>query len=381
MLEVREASCIPAPAARVRPRAARACRAPLPRAPGCRAGVVFGRITTMAKNGTTRRTGGAGTPDHYQAVTDRVIAALEAGTTPWRRPWVAGQHTTQPGMPRNAISGRAYRGINAVLLSMPQMAHASDDPRWLTYRQAAERGWQVRAGERGTPVVFFKRLDVHERPEGGAIGDGETVTRRIPILRGFTAFHASQVDGMPAYQSPTLDEAPWRKPEAPELIVAASGVKVRVGGNQAFYSPTLDFIGMPVYSAFRTPESYSATLLHELAHASGSSHRLGRDLSGRFGTRSYSFEELIAELSSCFVCAALDLPCDIENHASYLQSWMEVLREDRRAIFRAAAAAQKAADWMLALHPDYARATDADAGDGTEDDSAAVTPSSELEVA
>ena len=211
---------------------------------------------------------------------------------------------------------------------------------------------------------------------------GEALPRRVPVLRGFTAFHAFQVDGMPAHQPPTLDEAPWRKPEAPELIVAASRVKVRTGGNQAFYSPTLDFIGMPVASAFRTAESYSATLLHELAHASGSAFRLGRDLSGRFGSRSYSFEELIAELSSCFVCAALGLPCDIENHASYLQGWLEAMREDRRAIFRAAAAAQKAADWMLALHPDYARATaDADAGDGTEDDAAPVTSSSELEVA
>ena len=333
----------------------------------------------MAKNGTTRRNGGGGTPDHYQAVTDRVVAALEAGTTPWRRPWVAGQRTTQPGMPRNAITGRVYRGINAVLLAMTQMAHMSDDPRWLTYRQAQERGWQVRAGERGTPVVFFKRLDVHERPEGG---NGEAVTRHIPILRGFTAFHATQVDGMPAYQPPTLDEAPWRKPDAPERIVVASGVKVRVGGNQAFYSPTLDYIGMPVASAFPSPESYAATLLHELGHASGSAFRLGRDLSGRFGSRAYANEELVAELTSCFVCAALDLPCDIENHASYLQSWLEVLREDRRAIFRAAAAAQKAADWMLALHPGYARTTvEAGADDGTEDDAAPAAPPSELEVA
>lgn len=332
----------------------------------------------MAKNGTTRRNNGAGAPDHYQAVTDRVVAALEAGTVPWRRPWVAGTHTTQPGMPCNAISGRRYRGINAVLLSMTQMAHASDDPRWLTYRQAAERGWQVRAGERGTPVVFFKRLDVHEQPDGQEGGDGEAVTRRIPILRGFTAFHASQVDGMPAYQPPTLDEVPWQKPDAPELIVARSGVRVRTSGDRAFYSPTLDFIGMPTASAFRSPESYAATLLHELGHASAASSRLNRDLSGRFGSRAYANEELIAELTSCLVCAVLGLPSDIENHASYLQSWLDVLREDRRAIFRAAAAAQKAADWMLALHPDHARTT---AEAGTEDDAAAGPPSSELEVA
>jgi len=176
----------------------------------------------MARNATARRSSGSGPQDHYQTVTDRIVAALEAGTAPWRRPWVAGARTTMPGMPCNAVSGRAYRGVNAVLLSMTGMAHESDDPRWMTYRQAAEQGWQVRAGERGTPVVFFKRLDVHERPEDG---EGEGVVRRVPLLRGFTVFHASQVDHIPAYTAPTLDEAPWRKPEAPELIMAHSGAR------------------------------------------------------------------------------------------------------------------------------------------------------------
>ena len=303
--------------------------------------------------------------DHYGEVTDRIIAALEAGTAPWRRPWVAGARTAMPGVPCNAISGRAYRGVNALLLSMTGMAHGSEDPRWMTYRQAAEHGWQVRAGERGTPVVFFKRLDVHERPEG-AEGGNETVVRHVPLLRGFTVFHASQVDRIPAYRAPTLDEAPWRKPEAPELIVAASGVPVRTGGDRAFYAPSLDLIGMPVASAFRTPEGYAATLLHELAHATAHPSRLNRDLSDRFGNSAYAFEELIAEITSCLVGSVLALPCDLENHASYLRSWLGVLREDNRAVFRAAAAAQKAADWLLALHPDYAARSGADAADEQE---------------
>ena len=301
----------------------------------------------MAKDTTTRRETGAAPRDHYRAVTDRIVAALEAGTIPWRRPWAADVRTAPPGAPCNAASGRPYRGVNAVLLAMTGFAHGGDDPRWVTYRQAAERGWQVRAGERGTPVVFFKRLDVvDDAAEGGM--------RRVPVLRQFTVFHASQVDGVPAHRAPTTDEAPWRKPEAAELIVAASGVPVRVGGSRAFYSPTLDVIGMPPASVFRTPEGYAAVKLHELAHASGHESRLKRDLSGRFGDRSYVLEELVAELAGVFVGAVLGLPCDIENHASYLRSWLEVLREDGRAIFRAAAAAQKAADWMLALHPDHA---------------------------
>lgn len=312
----------------------------------------------MAKDTTTRRETGAAPRDHYRAVTDRVVAALEAGTLPWRRPWTADGPATPPGAPRNAVSGRPYRGVNALLLAMTGFAHGGDDPRWVTYRQAAERGWQVRGGERGTPVVFFKRLDVHdgrgEDSGGGGERDGEGAVRRVPVLRQFTVFHARQVDGVPAYRAPTPDEAPWRKPEAAEVIVAASGVRVRVGGSKAFYSPALDVIAMPPAAAFHTSRGYAATLLHELAHASGHESRLGRDLSGRFGSRSYSTEELIGELAGVFVGSALGLPCDIENHAGYLQSWLDVLREDSRAIFRAAAAAQKAADWMLALHPDYA---------------------------
>ncbi len=250
----------------------------------------------MTKHGSAKRNG-TSVRDHYQEVTDRIIAALAAGTTPWRRPWrrpsVEGARTAMPGLPCNAITGRAYRGVNAVLLSMTQLAHASDDPRWMTYRQAAERGWQVRAGERGTPVVFFKRLDVHEQPEGGS-DTGEAVVRHVPLLRGFTAFHASQVDGVPAYQEPTLDEAPWRKPDAPELIVARSGIRVRTGGNEAFYSPSLDMIGVPPAARFQTPEGYAATLLHELAHATAHPSRLNREIGGRFGSLEYSFEELIA---------------------------------------------------------------------------------------
>jgi len=315
----------------------------------------------MARSSRTEHGEKAAPRDHYQAVTDRIIAALEAGTAPWRRPWVAGARTTMPGMPCNAISGRAYRGVNAMLLSMTQRAHASDDPRWMTYKQASDRGWQVQAGETGTPVVFFKRLEARDASDAGEQGDDEGTVRRVAMLRGFTVFHASQVQGIPDYQAPALEDTPWRKPEAPELIVAASGVPVRIGGDRAYYAPAYDSIGMPPAAAFRTPEGYAATLLHELSHASGHKSRLDRDLGGRFGNHAYAFEELVADLASVFVGAALALPCEIENHASYLQSWLDVLKADNRAVFKAAAAAQKAADWMLALHPDYADASpDAD---------------------
>ncbi len=314
--------------------------------------------------------------DHYQEVTDRVVAALEAGTLPWRRPWAFGRRAAVPGMPCNAISGRTYRGVNAVLLAMTQFAHASEDPRWLTYLQAAEHGCQVRRGERGTPVVFFKRLEIDGRDREN---DAEGMARRVPMLRSFTVFHASQVDGLPEYQAPTPEAAPWRKPDALERIVAASGVPVRFGGDRAAYSPVLDVIAMPPPVAFRTAEGFGATLLHELGHASGHESRLARDLSGRFGSRPYSYEELVAELISLMAGSVVGLSCDVENHASYLQSWLDVLREDRRAIFRAAAAAQKAVDWMLALHPDYAKRM-GEAGEGCEADGAPGTSADPAQI-
>ena len=152
--------------------------------------------------------------------------------------------------------------------------------------------------------------------------------------------------------------------------MARSGVPVWVSEDRAAYSVARDAILMPRAAAFRTPEGYAATLLHELCHASGHPSRLDRDLSGKFGSPVYAYEELIAEMTSCLVGTVLALPCDLENHASYLQSWLGVLRGDKRAVFRAAAAAQKAADWMLALHPDFAQATAS--ADGEHDDEAAA---------
>src|ERR1700749_3140789 len=144
--------------------------------------------------------------DHYQEVTDRMIAALEAGTPPWRRPWDPDK-TGGPAMPRNATTGQRYRGINVLTLGMSVLAFSSGDPRWATYKQAEDRGWQVRRGERGTTGYFFKRLELRDdsRPE-----DEEEAVRRIPLLRAFTLFHASQIDGIPAYVPPTTAEAPWR---------------------------------------------------------------------------------------------------------------------------------------------------------------------------
>ena len=302
---------------------------------------------TMNRGGKT----GHAPRDHYQEVTDRIIAALEAGTPPWRRPWDP-EKAGGPAMPRNAATGQRYRGINVLTLGMSTLAFASGDPRWATYKQAEERGWQVRKGERGTTGYFFKRLELRDdtKPEG----DDDAV-KRIPLLRAFTLFHASQIDFIPDYVPPTIEEAPWRAPEAAEIIRANSGAVIRIGGDRAFYSPSTDHIQMPPQSAFATAEGFCGTLIHEMGHWTGAPSRLNRDLRNRFGSHDYAREELRAEIGQMMVCAELGISdCDFSNNAAYVASWLEKLRSDRKEIFRAAADAQRIADYLLAFHPDYA---------------------------
>ena len=299
--------------------------------------------------------------DHYQELTDRIIAALEAGVAPWRRPWDPNA-CGGSNMPVNVATGHRYRGVNLFVLGMSPLAFTSGDPRWCSYRQAAVRGWQVRKGEKATPVYFYKPIEIEDQTS-----DGGRETRRIPMLRTFSVFHASQIDGIPELAPAVGTKAVAERIEDVEIIVRASGVPVRIGGDQAFYNRTFDFIQLPPDEAFHSPELRAATLFHELAHASGHASRLNRDLSGGFGSASYAKEELRAELASCAIGSMIGLPCDVPNHATYVQSWIGVLKQDRREIFRAAAEAQRIADYILGSHLDYAeRAADhADDEDGS----------------
>jgi antirestriction protein ArdC len=310
--------------------------------------------------------------DHYQEVTDRIIAALEAGTPPWRRPWDPDK-AGGPAMPRNAATGHRYRGINVLTLGMSALAFASGDPRWATYKQAESRGWQVRKSERGTTGYFFKRLELRDdsKPEGD-----EDAVKRIPLLRAFILFHASQIEGIPAYVPPTIAEAPWRAPEAAEIIRANSGAVIRIGGERAFYSPGTDHIQLPPQAAFATPQGYCGTLVHELGHWTGHPTRLNRDLRNAFGSHDYAREELRAEIGQMMVCGELGIAdCDFTNNAAYVASWLEKLRSDRKEIFRAAADAQRIADYLLAFHPDYAASQNGPPeGETVVDGDAADTP-------
>lgn len=291
--------------------------------------------------------------DHYTDLTEQVIAALERGTPPWRQPW-DNEKAGGPCMPQNAATGTRYRGINVLTLGMSPLAFVTGDPRWATYKQAQERGWQVKKGSRGVTGFFYKRIEIdRDNSAGEETSDGG---KWFPLLRSFTLFHASQIDGLPSYSPPSVAEAPWRTPDATKTIVRNSGAEVRIGGDRAFYSTLTDHVQMPPQCAFRSPAAWASVQLHELAHWSGSATRLKRDLSGRFGSATYSQEELRAELAQMMICAELGIEdCDFTNGAAYIAHWVSKLRDDKREIFRAAADAQGIADFLLAFHPDFAK--------------------------
>ncbi|WP_294536824.1 zincin-like metallopeptidase domain-containing protein [uncultured Rhodoblastus sp.] len=298
--------------------------------------------------------------DHCQELTDRIVTLLETGTMPWRKPWDANK-CVAANAPMNPVTGRAYRGINAVALAMSPLSFTTSDPRWCTLRQANERSWQIRKGERSALIFFYKPIELRQSDDSDEAG------KIIPLLRTYLVFHASQIEGIPEYVPAGIPKPLFERVADADLIIKASGIRVEIGGNRAFYRPSNDQIQMPPDAAFQSPEGWAATILHEFAHATGAKHRLDRDLTGRFGSSAYSREELRAELASMFVGDALGLPTDVPNHTSYIQSWIEVLKSDKRELFRAAADAQRMADYSLTFHADSRSNEDDGAAAGADD--------------
>ena len=307
--------------------------------------------------------------DIYARVTGQIVAAIEAGLARGdvRLPWhQGGQATTRP---RNVASGKIYRGANIVALWAAAELAGYPTGLWGTYRQWAELGAQVRKGERATSIVFWKVGDRQEAGEedgqeaGEEDGQGERgeseeggCSRRF-FARGYAVFNASQVDGLNPPAVSMLSEA--ERIAHAERFCVHLGIEVRHGGDRACYVPSQDLVQMPPFAAFRDAEGYYAVLLHECGHGSGAQHRLDRDLSGRFGSAAYAMEEIVVELASAMVCAALGLSLEPRSdHARYIASWLAVLRSDSHAIFAAAAKAQAIADWMEARQPAPIAATD-----------------------
>ncbi|MCW2249317.1 antirestriction protein ArdC [Azospirillum fermentarium] len=296
----------------------------------------------------------------YAEITARIIAELEAGRLPWVQPWGTPAAAAPLGLPRNAATGRAYSGVNVLILWGAVVARGFSGQGWLTFRQALALGGHVRKGERGTTVVYADRfIPDDERRRARDTGDEP---QAIPFLKRFTVFNCDQCDGLPegiAVAPPPIPEG-LILPRA-EALIRASGIEVRIGGTRAFYSPQHDYVQLPPPQAFFEPINWHRTALHEGAHATGHASRLNRDLSGSFGSRKYAFEELIAEISAAFLCAALGIVPTV-RHADYLGAWLDVLRADNHAIVRAASQASKAADYLLGFLPETVPV----AGDGRE---------------
>lgn len=271
----------------------------------------------------------------YEQVTNNIVAELERGYAPWVKPWKQGR--TSKIMPHNAATKRAYSGINIVILWAEREAKGYETPEWMTYQQAQEKGAQVRKGEKSTQVVFMKKLRVKDR-------DKEDAEKQIAMMRAYAVFNVAQIDNLPPPPLPPPLPVMLPIPRAHDFIDALQA-DVRYGGNMAAYIPSRDFITMPEPGQFKSEASFYATLLHEHAHWTGAEKRLHRDMEGRFGTRKYAAEELVAELTAAFLCAHLGIEGEL-RHAGYLANWLDLLRNDERAIFTAAAKAQQAADYL-----------------------------------
>jgi antirestriction protein ArdC len=296
----------------------------------------------------------------YDEVTGRIMSELETGRLPWVQPW-GSTGGAGPGLPRNAVTARSYSGVNVLILWGAVIEHGWPSQSWLTFRQAQEAGGCVRKGEHGVTVVYADRFIPKPRSETeqSSVRGSDDPARASreggdpkagPFLKRFTVFNVAQCEGLRAGLA--SDPAPLPEREivpVAEEVIAASGVDFHIGGDRAFYVPSLDFVQVPPQPAFFEQVNYYRTCLHELTHATGHAKRLGRDLTNSFGSKDYAREELVAEMGSAFLCAALGIVPTV-RHADYLGAWLEVLREDNRAIFRAASAATKAADWLLARH-------------------------------
>jgi antirestriction protein ArdC len=277
--------------------------------------------------------------DLYQTVTDQVLSLMQTHGSDWVRPW------TGTGIPVNALTGQEYQGSNILMLGIASFAKGYETGYWATYRQWQTLGAQVRRGESSTVGIFFKPL-VREDEEGKE--------RKIPMLRAFRVFNAAQVQG---WEPPVIEhQGEAERVEAADAFVANTQANIRHGGHGAFYTPGEDRIAMPSRAGFTgtstssATEAYYGTLLHELGHWTGHPSRLARDLSGRFGSATYAGEELVAELTSAFLCAHLGISASPrEDHAQYLNAWMLKLKEDKRAFLTAASAAQAAADYLRSL--------------------------------
>ncbi len=283
--------------------------------------------------------------DVYSRITAQIVQYLEKGLRPWIRPWNAEHAAGRITRPLRH-NGQPYSGINVLSLWMSALGQNFAAPIWMTFRQASELSAHVRKDEKGSLVVFANAITRTERDDK----TGEDVELEIPYMKGYTVFNVEQIEDLPeiyyAKAAPTVD--PVTRIDRAETFFGSMAATIKHGGNRAYYAQELDYVQMPPFEAFRDAESYYATLAHELTHWTKHPQRLNRDFGRKsWGDEGYSREELVAELGSAFLCADLELQQEPrEENAAYIATWLEVLKNDSRAIFAAAAHAQRAADYL-----------------------------------
>lgn len=287
-------------------------------------------------------------PDICTEIANRIAELLERGIAPWRRPWSGGSW-----LPTNALTGKAYRGINVFALIAEQTRAGYTDARWLTYKQAMKLGGHVRKGEKGTRLVLWKPTK-----RKVASDNGEESTRRSVYMSSFTVFNVEQCEGLELPELAPREHNPVAA--ADELVAAylASGPALRHCGGEAYYQAAVDRVTLPPMSAFDSVAEYYSTLFHELGHSTGHATRLNRDLSGLFGDHSYSKEELVAEFTAAFLCglAGVDNDATLENSAAYMKGWAAKLREEPKVLLWASSRAQKAVDFIVTAEAESSEA-------------------------
>lgn len=303
--------------------------------------------------------------DLYAEVTDKIVAALEGGVRPWMKPWNAPAGGFGGVLPRR-VTGQAYTGINVVLLWAAASDRGYANPTWMTFNQALELKGAVRKGEKGETIVYASKFKKE-------VDDGKGGTKEawIPFLKAYTVFNVEQIDGLPErfYLKPEpaqpveeTAKAKLERIEHADAFFLATGGVVKHGGHRAFFTPGGDYIQMPEFDSFRDAESYYATLGHEFVHWTGAEKRLNRVFGVRFGDEAYAAEELVAEIGAAFLCASLGLTPEVrEDHASYIASWLKVLKGDKRFIFTAASLATKAVEHLTAYSDEGADLGEPDA--------------------
>lgn len=298
------------------------------------------------------------TTEIYESVTQTIIELLEDHQQSWERPWIAfGQDNDHA---RNPTTTQYYRGINQFLLSHQLLKKGYLKNMWLTFNQAKNCGGAINKGEKSTPVIFYKTayLDEHQKyvpPEKVKNLSGKELKaqgiQKIPVLKLYRVFNIMQTSGLKedwyevAPQKPLQD---FEKDDRAEALIQSTGANIEITeSNRAFYNRVADKIKLPLREQFKGKEPFYATALHELGHWTGHPSRLNRVFGQNFGDMDYAKEELVAELTSAFCCATLGFSKIITNNAAYIQNWLGVLKQDNKAVVRAAAQAQKAADYIL----------------------------------